>query len=386
MVYSISPDIPDAAARLSNTSLSSWMHPGAPVSPSVDSRLIMEDMPTSSTAIQVNAELRELYIKATRQLRESEARELRLQDDLRQKARELSIARSQEGANREVDSLRREVERRDAEIDNLRSIVKRVGEEHARTLDDLASSLQVAQQAQLEPAKKDVQIQHFESALSWAVGDGASQVERQRLTAENSRLQTQAALLDVRLAGALAARTGVVDEQESVRQQLRDNERIISQQSREIARLADKARLLSLDKDRLLDEVRTGTSRPAPEQPKDAGRGVADLHERLLERDMAISALKHLLHQAALDAHNTAPGEGAQAQLALREEILAVRERNILLEADLKVHAALTEELREEIWKSAAQRDPAMRTTKLHGEPLTQQGQSLQDYRKQRGV
>ena len=61
MVYTISHDIPDATVRLSNTSLSSWMQPGVPVSPPVESRLIMEEMPSSSTAIQVNAELRELY-------------------------------------------------------------------------------------------------------------------------------------------------------------------------------------------------------------------------------------------------------------------------------------------------------------------------------------
>mmetsp|Transcript_13400 Transcript_13400/g.30931 ORF Transcript_13400/g.30931 Transcript_13400/m.30931 type:complete len:364 (+) Transcript_13400:3-1094(+) len=362
------------------------MQPGVPATPIVDSRInTMEDTPLSSTAIEVNAELRELYIKATRQLRESEARELRLQDDLRQKGRELSLARSQEGAMREVEGLRRDLERSDAEIGNLRSIVKRVGEEHARTLDDLASSLQVAQNAQLEPAKKDVRIQNLESALSWAIGDGAAEVERQRLTAENSRLHTQVALLDVRLAGALAARTGVVDEQESVRKQLRDNASVISQQSREIARMADKGRILSLEKDRLLEQVRSGTSAPHQEQPKDGGMSVADLHERLLEKDMALSALKHQLHQAALDAQNTAPGQGAQAQMAQREEILAVRERNILLETDLKVHSTLTEELREELWQIKASKDSAMRTTKLNGESLSQQGQSLQDYRKQRG-
>ena len=36
---------------------------------------------------------------------------------------------------------------------------------------------QVAQEAQLEPARMDKQIQNVQSALSWAIGDGASQVD-----------------------------------------------------------------------------------------------------------------------------------------------------------------------------------------------------------------
>ena len=120
-------------------SLTSWMQPGAGRPPPVS-----DNVPASTAAVQVNAEIRELYypnrqpllfpqswkgsvranptkvhtfcgencgwthggasaqadvagryMKASRELREAQTRELRLQDELRQRDRELSVVRGQ---------------------------------------------------------------------------------------------------------------------------------------------------------------------------------------------------------------------------------------------------------------------------------------------------